>query len=104
MKIRDHVRKSRNHQLARALDEPGRPRPGCSASIPTSRTISSTVSIAAPGFARRIYCSTESRSRLAASVHSSCTLALPPLHHRLVSHELAGFGFLERLLHFADEP
>src|SRR5208282_2173960 len=60
--------------------------------------------MAAPGLARPTYCSTESRSRLATCVHFSRTLALPPLHHRLVFHELAGFGFHERVLHLTDEP
>src|SRR5579875_2106332 len=83
---------------------PGRPMPGCCASVSTRRMISSTASIAASGLSRLMYRSTDSRSWLAARVHFSPTLALPSPHHRLVFCKLAGLRLLEAALHGANEP
>src|SRR5579863_8256408 len=83
---------------------PGRPMPGRSASISTWRIISSTVSIAESALSRLMYCSTESRSRLAACVHFSRTFAFPPFDHGCVFDQPAAFGFLQRLSYLADEP
>src|SRR5579875_1528352 len=83
---------------------PGRPMPGCCASVSTRRMISSTASIAASGLSRLMYRSTDSRSWLAARVHFSPTLALPSPHHRLVFRKLAGLRLLEAALDGTNEP